>query len=82
MRASERLHNQIFERLLRARVAFFDQNPAGRILNRFTKDLGIIDEMLPNTAYDLNLTFAQAIGIVVTVGIVNWWLILPAIFLT
>ncbi|KAH9421088.1 Multidrug resistance-associated protein 4 [Dermatophagoides pteronyssinus] len=82
MRASERLHNQIFERLLQAKVAFFDQNPAGRILNRFTKDLGIIDEMLPSTAYDLNLTFSQAIGIIVTVSIVNWWLILPAIFLT
>ncbi|XP_075590754.1 ATP-binding cassette sub-family C member 4 isoform X2 [Dermatophagoides farinae] len=82
MHASERLHNQIFERLLRARVAFFDQNPAGRILNRFTKDLGIIDEMLPSTAYDLNLTFSQAIGVVITVSIVNWWLIFPAILLT
>ena len=55
MRASVRLHNKIFGRLLRAPVSFFDSNPAGRILNRFTKDLGIIDEMLPYVAYDLNL---------------------------
>lgn len=27
----------------------------GRILNRFTKDMGIIDEQLPLAAYDLNL---------------------------
>lgn len=55
MRASKNLHNNIFGRLLRAPVAFFDTNPVGRILNRFTKDLGMIDEMLPNTAFDLNL---------------------------
>ena len=55
MRASVRLHNRVFARMLRAPVAFFDTNPAGRILNRFTKDMGLIDESLPMTAFDLNL---------------------------
>ncbi|CAG2117151.1 unnamed protein product, partial [Medioppia subpectinata] len=55
MIASKRLHNTIFIRLLRAPMAVFDNNPIGRILNRFTKDLGIIDEMLPSTSFDLNL---------------------------
>ncbi|CAG2168277.1 unnamed protein product, partial [Oppiella nova] len=40
MIASKRLHNTIFIRLLRAPMAVFDNNPIGRILNRFTKDLG------------------------------------------
>lgn len=40
MTASINLHNKIFAQLLRAKTAFFDSNPAGRILNRFTKDLG------------------------------------------
>ena len=55
MRASVRLHNKIFARLLRAPVAFFDSNPAGRILNRCSKDLGLIDETFPFVAFDLNL---------------------------
>ncbi|CAG2107853.1 unnamed protein product [Medioppia subpectinata] len=67
MIASKRLHNTIFIRLLRAPMAVFDNNPIGRILNRFTKDLGIIDEMLPSTSFDLNLTVSQAIGILVVV---------------
>ena len=81
MTASVNLHNKIFARLLRAQLAFFDANPAGRILNRFTKDLGIIDENLPTTAYDLNLTIGQAIGVIITVSIVNYYLVLPAIVL-
>ncbi len=54
-RASVRLHNDTFARLLRAPVAFYDSVPAGRILNRLAKDLGITDETLPLTAFDLNL---------------------------
>lgn len=55
MRASIRLHNRIFVRLLRAPIAFFDSNPAGRILNRFAKDLGVIDEKIPFVAYDFSV---------------------------
>ncbi|KAH9402637.1 Multidrug resistance-associated protein 4 [Tyrophagus putrescentiae] len=82
MRASVNLHNRIFGRLVRAPVAFFESSPAGRVLNRFTKDLGVIDDNLPSVAYDLNLIGAQALGIIVTVGYVNWYLVGPAALLT
>jgi len=62
MRASVRLHNSIFTRLLRAPVAFFDTNPAGRILNRFAKDLGVIDEKIPFVGYDFSVVSSVALG--------------------
>ena len=33
--------------MLYSPIAFFDSNPSGRILNRFSSDIGHIDDMLP-----------------------------------
>jgi len=47
MRASKRLHDKSFLSLLHSPMRFFDTNPSGRILNRFSKDMGAVDELLP-----------------------------------
>ena len=44
--ASRILHDRMTEAVLRAKVAFFDTNPMGRILNRFSADVGSNDDML------------------------------------
>lgn len=49
LRCSERLHNKMVGAILQAPVLFFDSNPVGRILNRFSKDIGCMDEVLPKT---------------------------------
>lgn len=54
-RASNRLHNIILVRLMRAQMSFFDCNLAGQILNRLAKDLGIIDENVAYITYDVQL---------------------------
>ena len=47
LKSSENLHDKMVTCALRAPVLFFDTNPAGRILNRFSKDIGCVDELLP-----------------------------------
>lgn len=47
MHASKVLHDKMFSSILHSAMRFFDTNPSGRILNRFSKDMGAIDELLP-----------------------------------
>ncbi|KAG9492165.1 ATP-binding cassette sub-family C member 4 [Eleutherodactylus coqui] len=74
--AAQALHNQMFQSLLRAPVLFFDRNPIGRILNRFSKDIGHLDDLLPFTFLDFMQVFLQILGVIaVAVAIIPWILI-------
>lgn len=46
LRGSSNLHGSMLNNILRAPIQFFDQNPVGRILNRFTQDLETLDNMV------------------------------------
>lgn len=45
--ASRSLHIMLLRNVLRSPATFFDITPIGRILNRFGKDVDILDETLP-----------------------------------
>ena len=47
LKSSTNIHNAITERVLRANILFFDSNPIGRIVTRFSKDLVIFDLVVP-----------------------------------
>ena len=42
--ASKVLHHRLLVRILRVKFAFFDVTPLGRILNRFSKDIEVVDQ--------------------------------------
>lgn len=50
--ASTTLHNLMFGKIVYAPIRFFNLNPPGRILNRFSKDIGAVDELLPLSLLD------------------------------
>nr|XP_023011971.1 multidrug resistance-associated protein 4-like [Leptinotarsa decemlineata]XP_023011972.1 multidrug resistance-associated protein 4-like [Leptinotarsa decemlineata] len=81
MTASKVLHNKIFSNVLQAPMRFFDTNPSGRILNRFSKDMGAVDELLPRAALDAIQIFLVMSGILVMVFIKIPWMVAPAIIL-
>ncbi|KAJ0181195.1 hypothetical protein K1T71_003280 [Dendrolimus kikuchii] len=78
-RSSIKLHNQMFSNILAATMRFFDTNPSGRILNRFSKDMGIVDEILPRMYLDSIQVTMVMIGILVMVAIVNPYMVLTTI---
>lgn len=79
MMASTRLHNNMFSAITRAPMRFFHINPSGRILNRFSKDMGAVDEVLPSALLDVLQIGLSLIGIVIVVAVVNYWLLIPTL---
>ncbi|XP_064615565.1 LOW QUALITY PROTEIN: ATP-binding cassette sub-family C member 4-like [Liolophura sinensis] len=77
--ASKTLHNRMFDSILRTKISFFDTNPVGRILNRFSKDVGHMDDNLPITFFDFLQCFLLILGIVIVAGVVNPWVFIPII---
>ncbi|XP_041973671.1 ATP-binding cassette sub-family C member 4-like [Aricia agestis] len=80
MRSSIKLHNTMFSNILSATMRFFDTNPSGRILNRFSKDMGVVDEILPRMYLDSIQVFMVMMGILVMVAIVNPYMVLTTLF--
>ena len=81
MNASKRLHNLMFSNVLQATMRFFDTNPSGRILNRFSKDMGAMDELLPRAMIEAIQIFLVMAGILTMVFIVTPWMVAVAIVL-
>jgi hypothetical protein len=46
MSINRRLHDRIVKRVLNANIRFFEENPQGRILNRFSKDIATLDNLV------------------------------------
>mmetsp|Transcript_12086 Transcript_12086/g.24989 ORF Transcript_12086/g.24989 Transcript_12086/m.24989 type:complete len:1226 (-) Transcript_12086:4883-8560(-) len=66
IKASQKLHDQMAASVLRAKIEFFDTNPLGRILNRFSADCGTCDDQLPQTLFDLCTISFVVFGAVIT----------------
>lgn len=81
MKASIRLHNSMFRGISRAAMYFFNTNPSGRILNRFSKDMGQVDEILPAVMMDVIQIFLALGGIVIVIAIVNPLFLIPTLVL-
>ncbi|KAG5883223.1 hypothetical protein JTB14_011415 [Gonioctena quinquepunctata] len=77
IKASMELHNRMFSSVCNATMFFFNTNPSGRILNRFSKDMGSIDELLPNVLMDTIQIALNVLAVNIVISIVNPWILVP-----
>ncbi|KAL3931455.1 MAG: hypothetical protein SGPRY_001118 [Prymnesium sp.] len=62
LRASKAMHKMASHAVIAAPIEFFDTNPLGRILNRFSVDMQVIDVQLSPVAGQLLIYCFQLIG--------------------
>ncbi|CAG9854243.1 unnamed protein product [Phyllotreta striolata] len=77
--ASINLHNKMFVNIVYSPMRFFNTNPTGRILNRFSKDIGLIDELLPMTLLDTVQIGLIVVSICIIIGTLSIWISIPTI---
>ncbi|KAF2534155.1 hypothetical protein F2Q70_00030476 [Brassica cretica] len=84
LRAAKKLHDAMLNSIMRAPMLFFHTNPTGRVINRFSKDIGDIDRnvanlmnMFMNQLWQLLSTFA----LIGTVSTISLWAIMPLLIL-
>ena len=79
LRSTERLHDRMTLAILKAPVLLFDTNPAGRILNRFSKDVGSMDEVLPRFFLTGIQVILSTITSILLPSVMNFWLFLAVV---
>ncbi|KAI8123562.1 putative multidrug resistance-associated protein lethal(2)03659 [Lucilia cuprina] len=81
LQISLHLHDLLFRAIIRTSMLFFNTNPSGRILNRFSKDVRTLDVDVPRTLIDCASFIIDISGVMVIVAIVNYWLLIPSMLI-
>ena len=70
------MHKDMVHAVLRTKTSFFDSQPVGRILNRFSKDVGLGDTVLSMVSPWFFNIFSQVISLLILACIIIPWITL------
>ncbi|XP_031345834.1 probable multidrug resistance-associated protein lethal(2)03659 isoform X2 [Photinus pyralis] len=79
LKSSQRLHNNMFNKVTGATMHFFNTNSQGRIINRFSQDVSAVDTLLPNVLIETVQLLLASFAAVLLISLVNYWLIIPTL---
>jgi ATP-binding cassette subfamily C (CFTR/MRP) protein 4 len=73
--SSTGMHAKMAQSVIRAKIVFFDSNPIGRIVTRFSKDLVVLDIVLPGIAVMSTAGIFRALTVAISVAVVNHYIL-------
>jgi ABC-type multidrug transport system fused ATPase/permease subunit len=79
MLASKYLHIAALKRLLNAPISFFERNPIGRILSRFSNDVMSVDTEVSVISHEVLTLFVQVLSTMIIIVYSSVWFIIPLI---
>ena len=75
------MHKAMARTIVRAKVLFFDSNPIGRILTRFSKDMVVLDIILPSATVLMSYGLFRTASVIIALCVVNFRLVIPLVFI-
>ena len=72
--ATEKIRNDLFDKLQTLPIRYFDNNPTGEVMSRFTNDVDNIDMMLSNTVTSLVAGIIEIVGYAAAMFVTHYWL--------
>lgn len=81
VKASSTLHCHAATQVVHSPISFFDQNPLGRIINRFSKDQDTVDNQLPESLRSLMTMLGTAFTAFALISLISWSFVPPLIVL-
>lgn len=79
LRSAKIMHNQLLSSVLHWPMELFDTTPLGRILNRFSKDVNILDNVLPELLMVFLAQLFAVVGTLVVICISSPWFLVVVI---
>ncbi|KAJ6635067.1 Multidrug resistance-associated protein 1, partial [Pseudolycoriella hygida] len=82
LRAARDLHERLLHNVMRLALSFFDTTPSGRILNRFSNDINVIDNELPRNVQLWLIMAFNVVAILVVVSYSTPWFLVVVVPIT
>lgn len=79
MRSSRFLHSSMLFSILRSNMQFFESTPIGRIINRFSKDIEAVENMIPLSYRNLVRCLFQVLVTVIMISVVTPFFLIPLV---
>ncbi|KAG5674807.1 hypothetical protein PVAND_004755 [Polypedilum vanderplanki] len=67
--AAQKLHTVLVKNLFRLPILFFDTTPLGRVLNRVSKDVDVLDNQLPHSS---RMLVAMSFTVMATIAVISY----------
>ncbi|KAF8638952.1 hypothetical protein AX16_010426 [Volvariella volvacea WC 439] len=68
LRSARKLHDSMLNALMHAPLSYFELTPTGRVLNLFSRDIYVIDQVLARVIQGMFRTSAVCLSILVVIG--------------
>jgi ABC-type multidrug transport system fused ATPase/permease subunit len=65
--------------LLNAPISFFERNPIGRILSRFSNDVMSVDTEVSVISHEVLTLFVQVLSTMIIIVYSSYWFVIPLI---